>query len=88
MSVRCPGSERKVGRSAAADFFRDVRRFVEPLRFEIHEILTKDDRAVIVGELASRSKSARPDRRRGCGFAEYRRDGLEISLQTLESKVA
>ena len=25
--------------------------------------------------------------RRGCGFAEHPRDGLEISLQTLESKL-
>jgi hypothetical protein len=52
-----PWIGRKVGRSAAADFFRDARRRVEPLRFEIHDILTKDDRAVILGELASRAKS-------------------------------
>jgi ketosteroid isomerase-like protein len=44
-------------RSAAADFFRDVRRLIEPLRFEIHDVLTNDSRAVIVGELASRVKS-------------------------------
>jgi len=50
-----PWIGKKTGRAAAADFFRDVRRLVEPLRFEVHEILTSDSRAVILGELASRS---------------------------------
>jgi ketosteroid isomerase-like protein len=53
-----PWIGRKIGRSAAADLFHDVRHLLQPLRFEIHDILTNDSRAVIVGELASRVKSA------------------------------
>lgn len=52
-----PWIGKKVGRSAAADFIRDQRRLVEPLRFEVHDILANDTRAVILGELASRVKS-------------------------------
>jgi uncharacterized protein len=32
-----PWIGRRVGRSAGADLFRDVRRLLEPLRFEIHD---------------------------------------------------
>ena len=52
-----PWIGRKVGRSAAADFFRNIRRMVEPIRFDLQDVLTNDHRAVIVGELASRVKS-------------------------------
>jgi ketosteroid isomerase-like protein len=58
MSVRCPGLEGRWDAAATVDFFREVRRLVEPLRLEIHDILTKDSRAVVLGELTSRVKSA------------------------------
>ncbi|CAN7325299.1 nuclear transport factor 2 family protein [Pseudoduganella sp. LjRoot289] len=51
-----PWIGKKHGRQAAADFVRDLRNLVEPLRFEVHDIVANDKRAVILGELASRSK--------------------------------
>ena len=46
------------GRRAAADFFRDVRALTEPVLFEIEDVLASDNRAVIVGKLASRIKAS------------------------------
>jgi uncharacterized protein len=47
----------KTGRQAAADFFRDIRVLTEPVKFEVEDILGGPNRAVIVGELATRIKS-------------------------------
>ena len=47
----------KVGRKAASDFFRDLRDLLEPVSFEVIDVLTNGSRAVILGQLASRSKS-------------------------------
>jgi uncharacterized protein len=52
-----PWIGKKTGRRAAADFFRDLRVLIEPLRFDVHDVLANEHRAVILGELASRSKS-------------------------------
>jgi len=49
-----PWIGRKTGRSAAADFLRETRRLVEHVRFDVQDILAGDNRAVILGELASR----------------------------------
>lgn len=49
-----PWIGRKIGRAAAAGFIRDLRDLTEPVRFDVQSILADDDRAVIVGELASR----------------------------------
>ena len=48
----------KTGRQAAADFFREIRVLTEPVKFEVEDILGSTDRAVIVGELATRIKSS------------------------------
>ena len=48
----------KTGRQAAADFFREIRVLTEPVKFEFEDILGSTDRAVIVGELATRIKSS------------------------------
>src|SRR5580700_10684600 len=48
----------KTGRQAAADFFREIRALTEPVKFEVEDILGSTDRAVIVGELATRIKSS------------------------------
>jgi hypothetical protein len=45
------------GRSAASDFFRETRRLIEHVRFDVQDIVTSQDRAVIVGELVSRVKA-------------------------------
>lgn len=49
-----PWIGRKTGRSAVSDFIRDSRGLIERLHFDVKEILASDDRAVIVGELATR----------------------------------
>ena len=50
-----PWIGKKKGRKAVADFVHDLRNLVEPIRFEVHDIVANDKRAVILGELASRS---------------------------------
>ena len=53
-----PWIGRKIGRQAAADFFREIRLLTEPVKFEVEDILGSPNRAVIVGELATRIKSS------------------------------
>lgn len=53
-----PWIGKKDGRQAAADFFRDIRVLTEPVKFEVEDILGSPERAVIVGELATRIKSS------------------------------
>ena len=53
-----PWIGRKTGRQAAADFFRQIRLLTEPVKFEVEDILGSPNRAVIVGELATRIKSS------------------------------
>jgi ketosteroid isomerase-like protein len=48
----------KTGRQAAADFFREIRVLTDPVKFEVEDILGSKDRAVIVGDLATRIKSS------------------------------
>ena len=48
----------KIGRQAAADFFRDIRMLTEPVKFEVEDILASANRAAIVGDLATRIKSS------------------------------
>jgi ketosteroid isomerase-like protein len=51
-----PWIGRHTGRQAAADFLRALGQLIEPLRFEVRDILANEQRAVILGELASRSR--------------------------------
>jgi ketosteroid isomerase-like protein len=44
------------GRAAITDFVRDSRALMEPIRFEVHDTLANDNRAVILGSLASKLK--------------------------------
>jgi ketosteroid isomerase-like protein len=43
----------KTGRTAASDFFRDIRRLTQSIRFDVEATLADDSRAVILGALAS-----------------------------------
>ncbi len=52
-----PGIGRKAGRSAVADFIRGLRSLTEPVKFDVQDVLASEDRAVIVGELATRIKA-------------------------------
>lgn len=47
-----PWLGKRTGRAAVADFIRDTRRLIERVRFDVHDILASDGRAVVVGELA------------------------------------
>jgi hypothetical protein len=49
-----PWIGRKTGPAAVSDFVRDTRRLIKRERFDVHEILVSEDRAVIVGSFASR----------------------------------
>ncbi|MBO9738012.1 nuclear transport factor 2 family protein [Xanthomonas axonopodis pv. begoniae] len=49
-----PWVGRRSGRGAVEAFVRDSSTMMERLRFEVHDLLASNDRAVIVGELASR----------------------------------
>jgi uncharacterized protein len=53
-----PWIGKKTGRQAAADFFRAIRVLTEPVKFEVEDVLGSDDRAVIIGELATRIKAS------------------------------
>jgi ketosteroid isomerase-like protein len=44
----------KTGRLAVTDFLRDSGQMLERVALEVHEILASDDRAIILGDLASR----------------------------------
>ncbi len=49
-----PWIGRTTGRGAIVNFISATRSLLEPLRFDVHDILASDSRAVILGELASR----------------------------------
>src|SRR5882757_3268558 len=46
----------KSGRAAISDFVRDSRAMLERISFEVHDILAGENRAVILGSLASKLK--------------------------------
>ena len=52
-----PWIGRKTGRSAIADFIRDIRAMTEPVSFDVEDILTSESRAAIVGALETRVKA-------------------------------
>ena len=47
---------RRKGRNGIADFIRDLREQDEPIRFEIHSTIVEGEKAVSLGEFASRVK--------------------------------
>ena len=49
-----PWVGRKTGRQAMADFVRDQRSLMEPLAFEVEEVLASESRAIVIGSLRSR----------------------------------
>jgi ketosteroid isomerase-like protein len=51
-----PWIGQKSGRAAITDFINDSRDLIERISFDIHDLLAGDNRAVIVGSLASRLK--------------------------------
>ena len=51
-----PWIGKKSGRAAVADFVNDSRAMIERISFEVRDVLASDERAVILGSLASRLK--------------------------------
>ncbi|WP_186055187.1 nuclear transport factor 2 family protein [Burkholderia gladioli] len=51
-----PWLGKKRGRAAVVDFIHDSANLIERLKLEVHDILAGEQRAVILGELASRYK--------------------------------
>ena len=51
-----PWIGQKSGRAAITDFVNDSRTMIERISFDVHDILAGDDRAVILGSLASKLK--------------------------------
>ena len=51
-----PWIGKQSGRAAIIDFVKDSRAMIERISFEVYEILAGDNRAVILGSLASRLK--------------------------------
>jgi uncharacterized protein len=51
-----PWIGQKFGRAAVTDFVKDSRALIERISFDVHDILADDDRAVILGSLASKFK--------------------------------
>jgi ketosteroid isomerase-like protein len=49
-----PWIGQKSGRAAITDFVNDSRAMIERISFEVHDILAGNDRAVILGSLASK----------------------------------
>jgi uncharacterized protein len=52
-----PWIGRRTGRSAMADFIRDLRALTEPVTFNVEDILASDGRAAILGSLQTRIKA-------------------------------
>ena len=52
-----PWIGRTTGRGAIVDFISATGSLLERLRFDVHDILASDSRAVILGELATKLKS-------------------------------
>ena len=52
-----PWIGKKKGRKAFAEFMRDLHAMVEPLKYEVHDIVANDRRAVILGELAAKART-------------------------------
>jgi ketosteroid isomerase-like protein len=44
------------GRKVLAEFVRDLRLMTDPIKFEVHDVLASDKRAVVVGDLETRIK--------------------------------
>jgi len=83
-----PWIGRRRGRSAVADFVRGVRTKIEPVRFDVTEILASDARAVIVGELATMVKATGKMIESDFVIILTVKDGLIARFQMLEDSFA
>ena len=78
----------KSGRAAITDFVRDTRAMIERISFEIHDILASDNRAVILGSLASKLKRTGKIVKTDFAIVLTVANGEIVSFQMLEDSFA
>jgi ketosteroid isomerase-like protein len=83
-----PWIGRRVGRRAVADFVRDTRELLAPVRFAVESVLADDGNAVIVGELASRVRATGKLIETAFAIALQIRDGEITRFRMLEDSFA
>lgn len=87
---RVPWIGRRKGRTGVADFFRDLRKWIEPVRFNIRSTVIDGEEAVTVGELVSRVKStgATIESEFAINFTVRTQDALIIRYRLFEDSFA
>src|SRR5437016_9777356 len=83
-----PWIGKKSGRAAITDFVGDSRAMIERLSFEVHDILASEDRAVILGSLASKLKRTGKIIRTDFAIVLTVANGEIIRFQMLEDSFA
>lgn len=78
----------KTGRQSVIDFFREVPLLTETVKFEVEDIFGSAERAVIVGELATRIKSPGTVFKTQFAIILTISDGLIARYQMLEDSFA
>jgi ketosteroid isomerase-like protein len=83
-----PWIGRRVGRRAVADFVRNTRELLAPVRFAVESVLADDGNAVIVGELASGVRATGKLIETAFAIALQIRDGEITRFRMLEDSFA
>jgi len=83
-----PWIGKKQGRTAVGEFVRDTGAMVERLRFDVKDVLVNSQRAVILGELATRVKSTGKTIETAFALVLTISDGLITRFQMLEDSFA
>jgi uncharacterized protein len=83
-----PWIGQKSGRSAISDFVRDSRAMIERISFDVHDILVGDNRAVILGSLASKLKRTGKTVETDFAIVLTVADGEIVRFQILEDSFA
>lgn len=78
----------RTGREAAAAFVTGTRALLEPISFEVDDILSSDSRAVVVGELASRVRATEKVVETGFAIVLTIGGGLITRFQMFEDSFA
>jgi ketosteroid isomerase-like protein len=83
-----PWIGQKSVRSAIIDFVKDSRALIERISFEVHDFLSGDDRAMLLGSLASRIKRTGKIVKTDFAIVLIVANGEIVRLQMLEDSFA
>jgi|SRR5882672_8458589 len=83
-----PWIGKKSGRSALVEFVDGLRSMTEPIAFEIHDILSSDKRAGILGTLATKLKRTGKIVKTDFAIVLTAADGEIVRFQMLEDSFA